>query len=694
MSALRVKPLIGKMILRKKSFKLEIDEVLEQDLLGYDNLNLNCGFGDEAHMREVLYYDISKNFTTSLKACFIDLYINGQYWGPYHNVQQIEGRYLQEWFTNNDGTRWRAERVGGGGPGGGPGGPFGTGFSTLNYNGPDSSNYNQYYTLKKTSKENPWIDLIEICDILNNTPIDDLYENLKDVFDIDRTLWFLVQEIVFSDDDSYIYKGGMDYYVYWDESTNRLMPMEVDGNSVMAENHYTWSPFYNENDPDFPLMNRMLQNQEIRQRYLAHLRTVLENYFVVDNIHARIDSFTNLLDQKIQNDPKKIYTYDEHKSGIEDLKSWIEDRSNFLSGYPEIDVDGLEIQSLKIKSENDTEPSVSPNEAPIIEAIISGDVEQVNLYYGIGLDGTFEKIEMFDDGLLNDEQAEDGVFTAIIPGAPAGYFIRYYVEAIKNDQANTASYFPKGAEHDVYIYQVESLITAPGDLVINELMADNESYVSDLEGDYDDWIELYNNGSNPIDLSGYFLSDDLSNIDKWSFPEGTMIDADQYLIIWADEDQETTDLSSLHANFKLSSNGESVTLSNPDEEIVDQIIFGPQEEDLSLARVPNGTGSFQKQDPTFNANNDGSSQVSEIKNELFTIYPNPTCSSIMINLSSDQSNNFQISLFNAQGMMLFDKKALKANAPIDLSYLNSGIYFINISMEGKNVGQKKLFVIK
>ena len=112
----------------KKSFKIEIDELKDQDLLGYDNLNLNCAFQDHSSMREVLYYDISRSFAPALKGSFVDLYINGQSWGPYNNIQQIEGVYIKEWFTDNDGTRWRAVSPNGFG---GPGGPGGGGFGAI-----------------------------------------------------------------------------------------------------------------------------------------------------------------------------------------------------------------------------------------------------------------------------------------------------------------------------------------------------------------------------------------------------------------------------------------------------------------------------------------------------------------------------------------------------------------------------------
>ena len=68
--------------------------------------------------------------------------------------------------------------------------------------------------------------------MLNNTPIGELEETLEDYLDIDRTLWFLAHEIIYSDDDSYIYKGEMDYYVYYEPETGRSTPLEFDGSRL------------------------------------------------------------------------------------------------------------------------------------------------------------------------------------------------------------------------------------------------------------------------------------------------------------------------------------------------------------------------------------------------------------------------------------------------------------------------------
>ncbi len=140
-----------------------------------------------------------------------------------------------------------------------------------------------------------------------------------------------------------------------------------------------------------------------------------------------------------------------------------------------------------------------------------------------------------------------------------------------------------------------------GEVVINELMPVNSSVIADQNAEYDDWIELYNKSSRPINLSGYFLTDSKKNLLKWQLPAGTSIAANGYLIVWADKD--TTQIG-LHSNFKLSSLGENVLLLKPDHTIIDMVEYPGQTLQLSYSRRPNGKGPFIWQAPTFNASND------------------------------------------------------------------------------------------
>jgi hypothetical protein len=110
------------------------------------------------------------------------------------------------------GIWWRADRpTTGGGPGGGGG--WGDGTAALNFLTSDTADYQQYYTLKESTRTQPWDYLVTVCDKLENTPLAALEDTLLNYMDLDRTLWYLASEIAWTDDDSYVYKGKMDYYV-------------------------------------------------------------------------------------------------------------------------------------------------------------------------------------------------------------------------------------------------------------------------------------------------------------------------------------------------------------------------------------------------------------------------------------------------------------------------------------------------
>ncbi len=142
----------------------------------------------------------------------------------------------------------------------------------------------------------------------------------------------------------------------------------------------------------------------------------------------------------------------------------------------------------------------------------------------------------------------------------------------------------------------DTSVTGPA-VVINELMADNDNVHVDPQGDYDDWLELYNRTDSPVMLTGLYLSDKEDNPTKWAFPENTEIPANGYLIVWLDEDHDDEDATEgLHANFKLSKSGETVMLVDTDanaNEVLDSITFGEQETDVAFGRLPDGIGDFQ-----------------------------------------------------------------------------------------------------
>lgn len=145
----------------------------------------------------------------------------------------------------------------------------------------------------------------------------------------------------------------------------------------------------------------------------------------------------------------------------------------------------------------------------------------------------------------------------------------------------------------------------PPEVYVNEFVASNASGLTDESGAFPDWIELWNGGDELIDLSTYTLTDDATQPQKWSFPAGSELEADGYMIVFADGDPSTE--TELHASFKLSADGEAIQLIGPASEdfpVVDYVSYDVQTTDVSWARMPNGGDWGADETPTPGAANE------------------------------------------------------------------------------------------
>ncbi|MBQ1771551.1 MAG: lamin tail domain-containing protein, partial [Clostridia bacterium] len=127
---------------------------------------------------------------------------------------------------------------------------------------------------------------------------------------------------------------------------------------------------------------------------------------------------------------------------------------------------------------------------------------------------------------------------------------------------------------------------------INEFMASNASTIMGPDGTYCDWIELYNVTNQPVDLSGYGISDTASQPLKYVFPHGTTIPAQGVLLIYC-TGKEGTDPVTIEVPFGLRSYKEEVVLATPQGKILDSVSYEKQETDVSTMRSPDGTGPWQ-----------------------------------------------------------------------------------------------------
>ncbi len=134
---------------------------------------------------------------------------------------------------------------------------------------------------------------------------------------------------------------------------------------------------------------------------------------------------------------------------------------------------------------------------------------------------------------------------------------------------------------------------SPADLRINEIMADNVTFLQDPDepGEFPDWFELYNAGTDTVSLDGLSLSDDPALPNKYVIPNGLTIAAGQFLLFYADDDGKQ---GPRHTNFKLSAAGETLGLYSTQGTVtIDSFTFGLQTADVSLGRQPDGAGDWR-----------------------------------------------------------------------------------------------------
>lgn len=160
----------------------------------------------------------------------------------------------------------------------------------------------------------------------------------------------------------------------------------------------------------------------------------------------------------------------------------------------------------------------------------------------------------------------------------------------------------------IFLFTISATLAQTNNLRINEFLAVNQTGLTDEDGDYPDWIEIYNPASEAINLSGWALTDDPEELQKWIFP-GETIEANGYLVVFASGKEKNTAGSELHTNFKLSGSGEYLALLDEDGNVVTEFnpAFPEQQTDVSYGYFNNAYINFSE--PTPGADNEESGKA-------------------------------------------------------------------------------------
>jgi spore coat protein CotH len=657
----------------KNPFNISLDYVIkDQEHRGYNKIKISNVIHDPSFIREVLSYEIARKYLPSSGANFANLYINDSLWGLYTNVEAVNKDFLSKNYSSREHPFFKCN-------------PdnlnlYGENSNLSSTHGVDSMNYEPYYDMES---DFGWKELYYLIDTLNNHTY-----NVDIQLNVDRTLWMHAFNYTLINYDSYI-GYSQNYYLYLDNSgvfnpilwdlnmsfgSFRLADASSFYNGFSILEAQTLDPLSHYNDISVyprPLLRSLFDNHRNRKMYIAHIRTIVEENFANQGYISRANSIQNLINTSVMNDTNKFYSYNDFQNNASNtvndvidypgISELMNSRTTYLSNYPgynnEPIIDSINYYPLNFSNGDDIWIS-----AKVTDAV------DVFLYYRNGSNQIFKSINMLDDGLNNDGTSNDSIYGAKISNS--GNLIEYYIYA-ENDSAG--SFLPKRAAYEFFTIQQEINV---GDLVINELLATNQSNNTNSNGEYNDWIELFNPSEFYVSTIGLYLSDDSTDLQKWSLPERSIAPS-SYLSIWADNKSE---LLGLHANFKLESSGETLILSyGSSDSIIDSITFPNQSIDVSYGRSPNGSGPFNYLHPSYNYNNDFAS-ISTVTTLNTKLYPNPFTDSFTINWESKHPSKIQI--FDINGRIIINQNIFSEK--INFKYSNNlslkkGIYFIKVS---------------
>ncbi len=332
------------------SFKIDFNYYLEdQDFYGITKINLNNIYSDPSMMAEYLAYEMLDDLdAVSSRTTYVALSINGEYYGLYLAVEQVNSSFLIDNYGDDSGELYKPD--------------MGTG-SDLAYISDDGLDYTGLYPENRDDGEYDNEDIVELIKAIEDG------NDLDSIFNVDSFLKYLAMSTMTIHSDSY--QGGMyhNYYLYnndgifewitWDlNMTFNGFPMS--GLTDLEATEYLIDEPVTGSMSKYPLIEAIFNNEEYVEQYHEYLKILSEGYLEQDNFNEKVLTVYNMIKDYVKTDTSSFYTYEEFEQTL------FEDEGNSLSilSFVEKRIDNVEKQlSGEIPSTNNGEGNSGSNSA-------------------------------------------------------------------------------------------------------------------------------------------------------------------------------------------------------------------------------------------------------------------------------------------------------------------------------------------
>ncbi|APO46039.1 spore coat protein CotH [Paenibacillus xylanexedens] len=383
------------------SFKIKFDEyVKDQTWMGLDKLVVNNMISDNSYMKEYLSYDIMSYIGVDAPLfAFSDISVNGETWGLYLAVEDIDSGYLAR-AKNDVGELYKPnndDNMGPGGMGGPEGNPFAQGYGdmqppnegmappdgasppdmnsgtgedgantlpeagmkgnrgpggmdgsgngvSLVYTDDESSSYSAIFdnAETKTTEE----DHQRVIESLKNLSTG---TELEKYVDVDEVLRYFAAHTVVVNMDSYTSGMGHNYYLYENDGQISMLPWDYNmafggfggfqgGSASDIVNLAIDTPVSGVTLEERPILGKLLEVPEYKAKYHEYLQEIVDGYFADGKFEEKVQSLNNMIAEYVKQDPTAFVTYDKYEEAVAELTKLGTLRAESIQGQLDGDI--------------------------------------------------------------------------------------------------------------------------------------------------------------------------------------------------------------------------------------------------------------------------------------------------------------------------------------------------------------------
>ncbi len=687
----------------KKSWRIKFNEYNEYE--DTEKLNFLSLIFDPSLIRESLFHEILKEeveFELGYK--YINLFVNDKYMGVYLLKEQEDNEFLEKYDIDTAAV-----------------------YKGTNSNTMPKEYYDQYeISFEIQNNYDGGFHLLDdFFTFVDTASVEVLEDKIEDIFYVSDFIKTRATINYLADVD----QCNQNYILIYEFDNKKWRFLTYDNNFSLFNTQQHILCYTKEHTDAFGcvfnIFDKILQIPKYKYLFLSKVKQLAFDKCTPEQINRKIDSTANYIREDVYKDYNK-YSHannDVFENDIHTLKEYFVKRSELVSQQLD-EISGVEIP------DGITINEIMTNNISAVETQ-SGKYQNWIEFYNannIDIDLTDFKLEIEQSASLQtfnfpinsvvkansyrvfsfDKTLSATTHNIDFDVTPAAGKIRllyannevladevvFPALPINNSYAELDNVSDNWITFTIHTYNasnlgMEKLVT----IFINEFMPKNDSTWADEYGEYEDWIELFNPNNFEVDLSGYFLSDELEELDKWEIPDGIVIEPNGYLLFWADKDEEQ---GKMHIDFKLSGDSGYVILTNPLQNyICDSVFYIDADSDESFVRNGDGMPEWIKaRVPTPNRSNIYFD--SNTRYLLKNVYPNPADDILNIYFVLHRNKNIKVRVCDYSGKTIKELYNAKCNAgeyslQLDVSEISQGVYFLYF--ETKDYYEVKPFVI-